>query len=148
MKKLFSIVCFGLAGIAAPGTHATTATNTFNVSISLTSVCEITTVPAAASFTYSSFQTSAATFSDSFNMRCTNTLPISSVTLDQTSVTDSATNLAYTLALGTIPSAGTGATQTISITGTMPSGQAGTCASANCTNSSSSNKQRTITVTY
>lgn len=148
MKKLISIVCFGLAGVAATSSHATIATNTFNVSISLTSVCEITTVPAAASFTYTSFQTSAATFSDSFNIRCTNTLPISSVTLDQTSVTDSATNLAYTLALETIPSAGTGAAQTIGITGTMASGQAGTCTSANCTNGSSSNKQRTITVTY
>jgi hypothetical protein len=148
MKKLFPIVCFGLAAIAASSAHATTATDTFNVSITLTSVCQITTVPAGASFTYSSFQTSAAAFSDSFNIRCTNTLPISSVTLDQTSVTDSATNLAYTLALGTIPSAGTGATQTIPITGSMAAGQAGTCASANCTNASSSNRQRTITLTY
>jgi hypothetical protein len=148
MKKLLSIACLGLAGIAATSSHATTATNTFNVSIALTSVCEITTVPTAASFTYSSFQASAATFTDAIIMRCTNTLPISSVALDQTSVTDSATNLAYTLALGTVPSAGTGAAQSIAITGTMAAGQAGTCATASCTNTSSSNKQRTITVTY
>jgi hypothetical protein len=127
--------------------QATTATGTFDVSVSLTSACQVVSAPTAA-FTYTSFQGSAATFSSSFNIKCTNTLPITSVALDSTSVTDDATNLAYTLSLGTVPASGTGANQSISISGSMASGQAGTCNSASGTNAGATNKTRTITITY
>jgi hypothetical protein len=148
MKRLGNLIAFGLTSLFAMATaHATVATGTFNVGINLTSVCQISTAPTAA-FSYTSFQSTAATFSSSFNVLCTNTLPISSITLDSTSVTDSATNLAYTLSLGAIPTAGTGVAQSVPITGSMPAGQAGTCATATCSNTSSTNKQRTLTITY
>lgn len=146
MKKLALAAALGLAAVGMSA-HAATATGTFDVTINLTSACEIASAPTAA-FTYTSFQATAATFSSSFNVRCTNTLPITSITLDSTSVTDAATNLAYTLALGAAPAAGTGANQNVTITGSMAANQAGTCATATCTNGSSGNKQRTLTITY
>ena len=150
MKKnlhfLFSTLFLGLSSLGVSA-NATTATSNFDVTINLTSACQITTTPTAA-FTYTSFQSSAATFSSSFNILCTNTLPISSIALDSTSVTDDATNLAYTLTLGSVPTAGTGVAQSIGITGSMAANQSGTCASASCTNASATNKQRTLTITY
>lgn len=146
MKKLALIAALGLSSLAL-SSHAATATGTFDVTINLTSACQITSAPTAA-FTYTSFQPGPATFSSSFNVKCTNTLPITSVTLDSLSVTDDATNLAYTLALGTVPGAGTGVDQSIAITGSMAASQAGTCATATCTNGAATNKQRTLTITY
>ena len=146
MKKLALIAALGLSSLAL-SSHAATATGTFDVTINLTSACQITSAPTAA-FTYTSFQAAAATFSSSFNVKCTNTLPITSVTLDSLSVTDNATNLAYTLALGTVPGTGTGVDQSIAITGSMAASQAGTCATATCTNGAATNKQRTLTITY
>lgn len=148
MKKLISLLAVVLVSMATLPTQAATATNTFNVGITLTSACEITTVPTAA-FTYTSFQTLPSTISSSFNLRCTNSLPISSITLDLLSVTDTATNLAYTLALGTLPTAGNGLTgSTVTVTGSMAGGQAGTCLTATCTNAASTNKTRTLTLVY
>ena len=137
---------FGLLTVPVEATAATT-TGTFDVNISLTAACELTTTPGA-TFNYAAFQTTAATFSSSFDIRCTNGLPIASIALDQTSVTDQATGLAYTLALANVPSTGTGTTQTVAISGSMAPGQAGTCASSTCTNTSSTNKRRTLTITY
>jgi len=149
MKKLISAAVLGTMALASASSFAAsqTATGQFNVAVSLTSVCKISTVPTA-NFNYTSFQSTAATFSSSFDVMCTNTLPISSITLDSTAVTDTATNLAYTLALGAAPTAGTGVAQTVSITGSMAANQAGTCATATCANTSSTNKQRTLTITY
>lgn len=135
----------GMLGTAT--VHAATVTGNFDVTINLTAACEISTTPAAA-FNYTAFQTSAATFSSSFNIRCTNGLPIASIALDQTNVTDNATGLAYTLALGPVPASGIGAAQIVSITGSMAAGQGGTCSSSTCTNATSTNRQRTLTVTY
>lgn len=146
MKKLALIAALGLSSLAL-SSHATTATGTFDVTINLTSACQIVSTPTAA-FTYLALQSTDATFASSFNVKCTNTLPIASITLDSLSVTDAATNLAYTLALSGVPTAGNGGNQSVSITGTMIAGQAGTCATATCTNASSGNKQRTLTITY
>lgn len=147
MKKLSILASALLAGLVSASAQAATATNTFDVTINLTSVCKISTVPTIA-FTYTSFQSAAAPASSSFDVLCTNTLPITSITLDSAGVTDSATNLAYTLALGAVPTAGTGAAQTISITGSMAADQAGTCATATCDNALATNKTRTLTITY
>jgi len=147
MKKYAAALALGLAALATMPSQAATATGTFNVTINLTSACQVNTAPTAA-FTYTSFQTTAATFSSSFDILCTNTLPITSITLDSTSVTDSATNLAYTLALGAVPAIGTGLAQSIPVTGSMAANQAGTCLTSTCTNALSTNKTRTITITY
>lgn len=146
MKKLILVAALGLAAVGMSA-HAATATQNFDVTINLTSVCQIVSAPAA-TFNYTSFQGTNATFSSSFNVRCTNTLPITSIALDSLSVTDAATNLAYTLALTGVPTAGTGLNQSVTLNGTMASGQAGTCATATCTNTASGNKTRVITITY
>jgi hypothetical protein len=79
----------------------------------------------------------------------TNTLPYT-LALDATSITDTQTNLAYTVALSAASGVGSGVAQTYSVTGSMASGQAGTCAAAGgaCTNGTSANKVRTLTITY
>jgi spore coat protein U-like protein len=156
MKRYLLSVAALLLVVASP-VRAVTATNTFNVSITLNSACQVVTVPTIA-FTYTSFQTTAATASSSFNVQCTNTKSITSILLDNgagglatglsQSYTDSATGLAYSLTLSGVPSAGTGAAQAVSISGSMASGQSGSCNAATCTNAASTNATRTITITY
>lgn len=155
--KRYLLPLFALLLAAAMPARAVTATNTFNVSITLNSACQVVTVPVIA-FTYTSFQTAAATTSSSFNVQCTSTKSISSILLDNgagglatglaQSYTDNATGLAYTLTLSGVPTAGTGAAQTVNISGSMASGQSGTCNAASCTNAASTNATRTITITY
>jgi hypothetical protein len=147
VRKLILVAALGLVAAVGLPAHATTATGTFDVTINLTSACQVVSTPAA-TFTYTSFQGAAATFANTFNIKCTNTLPITSVTLDSGAVTDDATNLAYTLSLAGVPAAGTGANQSITLNGSMASGQAGTCAAATCSNAAATNKTRTITITY
>lgn len=157
MRKFLSVVFAGALLLAASAARPYTATNTFNVSITLNSACQVVTVPNIA-FTYTSFQATNATSNSNFNIQCTSTKGISSVLLDDgaggvaagltQSYTDQATGLIYTLTLSGVPNVGTGAAQTISIAGSMASGQAGQCNAASCTNASSTNKTRTITITY
>lgn len=146
MKKL--IVSTLAAAILATMASGAQAANTFNVTIALTSNCTVDTSATAADFTYTSFQAADATFSSSFNIKCTKNLPITSVSLDTLSVTDNATDLAYTLALSGAPATGSGAAQSVTVGGTMVAGQAGTCGSGSCTNAAATNKTRTVTVAF
>ena len=157
MKKLALTLAAAVLAAAGVAASAATATNTFSVGITLTSACEVMTVPTIA-FAYTSFQAAAATSSSSFTVRCTNTKTITSVRLDDgagglaagltQAYTDQATGLAYSLTLAGVPTAGTGVAQTISINGSMAAGQSGTCATATCANTASTNRIRTITITY
>ena len=150
MKNLAAATVLVLAAglfAAPPAARATSVSGQFDVVINLTAACEIASLPIAV-FDYAGGQSAAATFSSAFNIRCTNGLIISSIDLDRTTVTDSATSLTYTLALSNVPTAGTGAVQTITLNGTMAAGQGGTCTSATCTNAASINKRRTLTITY
>jgi hypothetical protein len=147
MKKVLAFIAAALLIGAGSSAQAGTATGTFNVNITLTSACTVNTAATAANFAYTSLQVAASTFASSFTLQCTNTLPIVSVALDSLAVTDAATNLAYTLALGATP-ASTGAANPVAVTGSMAGGQAGTCALASCTNAASANKTRTVTVTF
>lgn len=148
MKKAIALLAVLFAGMVSMSAQAATATGTFNVNINLTSACTVDTLPTAATFNYTSLQATAATFATTFNVQCTNTLPIVSVALDSLAVTDAATNLAYTLALAGVPATATGAAQAVTVNGTMAAGQAGTCATPTCTNAASANKTRTVTITY
>jgi len=151
MKKASALLAAAagiLFGLVSVSSQASTATGTFNVSINLTSACTVNTAATAATFNYTSLQASAATFATTFNVQCTNTLPIVSVALDSLAVTDTATNLAYTLSLASVPTTATGLAQAVTVNGSMAAGQAGTCATASCTNAASTNKTRTVTITY
>lgn len=144
MKRILSaLVVF--AAVAAPAAQAQTAN--FDVVINLTSACQFGTVNNV-TFNYTSFQAAASTATGGgFQVRCTNTLPYT-LALDSTSVTDDAVNLAYTLSLSAAGGTGNGAYQNYTVNGDMASGQAGTCATATCTNAAATNRQRTLTVSF
>lgn len=151
----FDLVVFGNQNVRAAGTYTdivtvtlrnTTAgttlnTGTFNVSVITTNACQIAVPPADINLSYTSFQLAAAAASTSFGVRCTTALPYT-MALDATSGT--VLNLTYTLALSQTSGTGTGVTQTYSINGSMAGGQAGKCATANC----SASQTRTLTITY
>jgi spore coat protein U-like protein len=157
MKKLLPALLLGLVALSSQSSYSASATANFDVKINLVSACKLDT-PTDVEFTYSSFQVGAATATGgAVKLKCTNTLPFS-LQLDQNTVTDSAVALQYTLGLRaasdtgngtpTLSSAGNGSEQNFVITGTMAGGQAGSCAQATCNNSTSSNKQRVLTVNF
>ncbi len=141
MKKLILV-----AALAAwlPTADAATTTANFNVTVNLTSKCEITAGPTAVAFTYTSFQVGASTATGgAFSVRCTNTLPYT-LSLDATSGT--VIGLAYTLSLSAAGGTGAGLTAaSYTVNGNMVSGQSGDCATtAVCSGTSA----RILTVTY
>lgn len=127
-----------------------TATGSFNVSITPPSNCQMTTLPGNINFNYTALGGAAAA-NTTFATFCSNLL-FYTMALDATF--DVVTGLNYTLALNTtgtggtnpLTSTGSGAIQTFFINGNMAAGQAGTCSSsaAPCTGS----QVRTLTITY
>jgi hypothetical protein len=170
MKKLALIAALGLMGMGSAMAQST-ATGNFNVVINLVGKCEInsTNAPTGAvisdiTMNYTSFQTTAATGSTNFNVRCTNNLPYS-IGLNTTGDTDNAVNLLYTLNLSATSAhtpgnngsltglTGNAGNQTYYVHGTIASGQAGNCATfsgspASCDNSTATNRGRVVTITY
>jgi spore coat protein U-like protein len=160
MKKHVLALALGSAALASSlGTQAATTTGNFDVNINLTASCRYTKT-ADVQFDYTSMQTAAQsqTTAGGFTVQCTNNLPhtisLSSASVVNTEdVTDAAVNLQYTLNLSspTTSITANGTAQPYSVTGTMPANQPGNCATftaGGCNNSSSANKQRTITITY
>ena len=150
MKKLIFVAftlmfaSFSAAAVSLPGQN-------FNVAITLTSKCEVVTPPSDISLSYTSFQATTSAGTTVMVFRCTNNLPISSITLDPGAagtITDAVTALQYNVVLSGIPASGNGANQTVTATATILANQAGTCAVASCTNAASANRTRTITVNY
>jgi hypothetical protein len=156
VKKLTLAAFMAYAGLVGTNAHAAaTATGNFDVTINLASKCEINSTAAATGavitnldLTYTSFQTTDATGTTSFNVRCTKDLGYT-LALDSDTVTDNVLDLEYTLALSASSGSGNGLTaQPITVTGTIAKDQAGTCATASCDNAAATNKQRTLTVSY
>ena len=147
MKQLILASALGTAALMGISAQAATATGNFDVTINLTSACKVSTAPTAA-FTYTSFQATAATFSSSFNIMCTKTLPISSIALDSSERDRRRDRPGLHVDHGRGPAAGTGVAQSVTLTGSMAANQAGKCATATCANTAATNKQRTITITY
>lgn len=123
--------------------------NTFPVSIFTPAVCNITTAPGNVNFGNYNALGAAVNASASFGATCTSTLPYT-MSLDANNGVVS--GLQYSLLLSntnsggtsTLNSSGSGAAQTFFINGSMPAGQAGTCATGSCLGSD----PRTLTVTY
>jgi|LakMenEpi03Aug12_release.lakeMendotaPanAssembly.Ray.scaffolds.fasta_scaffold196786_4 spore coat protein U-like protein len=151
MKKLALAAALAMTAIITVPSQAATATGNFDVAITLTSACVYAKTSDVA-FSYTSFQVAAQaqTTSGGFTVRCTNTLPYTMALDAAGSYTDQATNLAYTLALSSAGATGNGSAQTYSVTGSIAGGQGGNCATAGgvCVNTASTNKQRTLTITY
>jgi spore coat protein U-like protein len=141
-KRLLTAVAVASIFAGMSSAHAATATGNFNVTVNLTSKCEISAGPTDVAFTYTSFQAgAAASTGGAYTVRCTNTLPYT-MSLDATSGT--VVGLNYTLALSAASGTGNGAGQNYSITGSMVSGQGGTCALGSC----SGTDARVLTITY
>lgn len=134
----------------------------FDVNITLTSACSLSTVSDVV-FTYTSFQGSNAAptpGTGAFTVTCTNNFPYTlglqagtgapsgAGALSIGPINDGAVNLDYTLTLASTSGTGNGAAQSLSIGGSIASGQAGTCAGASCTNASAGNKTHTLILTY
>jgi hypothetical protein len=144
VKLMPALIAAALVVTAALPVQAVTATAPFNVTASLTSKCEITTAVADLAFSYTSFQTTAATGTGGgFSVRCTTNLPY---TLSVTATSGTVIGLAYTLALSAAGGTGAGLTAaSYNVTGNMASGQSGICATtAACTGTAA----HTLTVTY
>lgn len=161
-KKLM-VVAAALASLAAVGSlslprtsEAATASTPFSVDITLTSSCTFTNIVNVA-FAYTSLQGGAqASTGGTLDVTCPLNLAYTSGLVASGSaaapaasinVTDAAVNLNYTL---NAPAGGpgTGAAQAKTISGSMGANQAGTCATASCTNAASANRTHTLVVTF
>lgn len=159
MKKLI-MALMGVAGLFAGNAQAASTSGQFDVNITLTSTCTLSTVNAVA-FAYTSLQGAAQNSTagtGTFTVTCTNTLPYTFGLQAGTgaatppgnasiSVTDAVVNLSYTL---NAPAAGSGngAAQSLAVTGTMAANQSGNCNAASCTNAASGNKTQTLILNY
>ena len=160
MKKLIlaATLLSGL-GVSAWMAQATSTSGQFNVNVTLNSTCSLAAITAL-DFTYTSFQGAAATATGGgFSVTCTNTLPYTfglqvgsgaatppgAATV---TVTDNAVNLQYTVGTSAAGGTGNGSAQSYNVTGTMVSGQSGTCATASCTNAAATNKTQTLILNF
>jgi spore coat protein U-like protein len=127
---------------------------TFAVNITVPAICTISPVPGTVAFgTYVAFG-SALTTNTTFGMTCNQTLTYGLDIGATAGGVVGGNSLYYTLGLSTTSSGGSnplngrtgnGLVQTYYINGTMPAGQAGTCAAGTCANQT---ETRTLTVTY
>lgn len=118
-----------------------TASSPLNYSVSVGSQCLFGTIPSSLSFDYTSFSVTNQTASGNFNVLCSNTLPW---TVSVTPANDTLLGLNYNLSLSPTSGTGTGLNQLITLTGTVPAGQSGSCNTAVCTAS----KVHTVTISY
>jgi spore coat protein U-like protein len=153
VSSAFDIVLPGSQPVDPAGTYLDTLTvnlrrnNTlldtasFGVTVITSNSCQISVPPADVSFNYTALQAGPALASATYGVRCTTALPYS-MALDATSGT--LLGLTYNLSLAPASSAGTGATQTHTINGTIAAGQAGICGTGVCSGS----QTRTLTVSW
>lgn len=125
---------------------------TFAVSITVASVCNLTTAPGTITFNYTAFG-GVATGNTTFRVTCNPSLPYSADIGGGATGGGVVSGLNYLLGINTIGTGGTnplggtgsGAAQTLFINGTMAAGQAGTCAGSTCLLVTD---PRTLTITY
>jgi hypothetical protein len=139
--------CCLLTSFAPAVAVTSTPASAFSVTATLTSKCEVTAAPTSVAFSYTSFQTAAATSTGgAFSVRCTTNLPYT-VALSTTSGTVPGVSLAYALALSASSGVGAGLTTTpYTINGTMAANQSGICntSATACTGTDT----QTVTVSY
>ena len=113
-----------------------------NVSVGVSNQCVFSAAPGMMSFNYTAFAPVAQTASTSFDLRCSNGLPWSvSVSPDSATLQ----GLRYSIAASPDSGVGNGNSgQTVTLNGSMPAGQAGTCPAASC----SAQQAHTVMITY
>jgi hypothetical protein len=122
------------AGTLSPSVPAT-------YTVGVNNQCVFNTFPTGMSFNYTSFSPTAQVQTRPFDLRCSNALPWSLAVSPASNVL---VGLNYSIAASPASGTGTGADQVITLTGTIPAGQAGTCATAGC----SATQAHVVTITY
>lgn len=112
-----------------------------NYTIGVKEQCVFNSFPTSINFNYTSFSPTAQTDTETFNLRCSDDLPW---TVAVSPTTGTALGLSYTMGIAPASGTGTGANQPITLTGTMPAGQTGTCALGSC----AAKVVHTVTITY
>lgn len=123
------------------GVNAVATPATLPVIITTNPQCQFSTPPGTMSFSYTSFQSTAAAGSTQFATRCTSGLPY---TMSLGASGGTLLGLAYSLSLSAAGGTGTGAAQTYSVNGSIAANQAGVCATSACAASA----PQTITISY
>lgn len=135
-KQLLAVVAMAAVFTSiAPVAHAAQVTGTVNVTVNLTSACQISTPPGTVTFNYTAFG-AAVNPSTTVGVSCTDTLPYNlSFTTPAVGSTVNGTllGLNYTLSVPVGVQAGLSTGNTHTISGSMAAGQAGTCNAATCT---------------
>jgi spore coat protein U-like protein len=162
VKRVLTAAAVAAAFAMVPTAQAATTPNNFNVSTTLTSQCAATNSgTTTVDFgTYVAFQVAPqASTSVNLQFQCTRGFAPTSVAFDVVNGTAAGVGvlagLQYTLSAGapgtvagtpaTTATIGTGDAVTYAVSGTMPPGQAGTCATASCGPTS---HVRTLIVTF
>jgi spore coat protein U-like protein len=121
---------------------ATTPAALLNYTVWVGDHCVFGSYPGTMAFSYTSFSPSAVTATQAFVLRCSQGTPWT-VSVDP--APSPLLGLDYSIAVSPASGTGLGSTgQTIMLTGTMPAGQAGTCATGTCT----ATRTHTVTITY
>lgn len=97
--------------------------------------------PSTLTLNYTSFSPTPVSSSMAFTIDCTLGTPY---TLSLSPASGTLLGLPYTLALSSSSGTGTGFAQNVTVTGTIPAGQSGTCALPSCT----ARQATTVTITY
>jgi hypothetical protein len=123
------------------GSGLAVVTGTHDVTIYGQASCVINPTPGNVTVPYPALSTTNVVRTTSFGARCSATMPYS-LAISPASGTLAGIN--YNVTLPSYSATGTGAVQTHTVTITAPSGQAGTCAGAVCTQT----QTHTLTITY
>ena len=147
MKNLIAATTLAIASAASLPVLAAD----FDVTINLTSACQINTPPSAITIPYTSFGAAPTPVTTGFAVQCTNTLPYS-MDIGAASATMAGVNLTYNLVIRNAGDSAnvtglqtaTGAATSFLVKASMAGAQQGTCSSGTCTATAS----RTLTITY
>ena len=152
MNKVLKVAALTAAvAMSIPAAQAATATAPFNVIANLTGACRISSAPSDITVNYTAFQVTTATGTSNFTVQCSNNL-LYSITMPLSTADNINTNLGLSNSVaitagGSTNVTGTAAGNAHTITATIASGQAGTCATAPPGTCTATNGY-TLTVTY
>lgn len=131
------------ANVSAEFPGGSTSEAVLNYTVWVGDRCVFGTYPGTMTFNYTSFSPSPVTATQAFVLRCSQGTPWT-VSVSPPAV-PRPLGLDYSIAASPASGTGLGSTgQTITLTGTMPAGQAGTCATGTCT----ATQTHTVTITY
>lgn len=112
------------------------------MTVGVNNQCVFNTYPGNLAFNYTAFSATAQTASTSFMLRCSSGLPWSISVSPNPAVLQ---GLRYTITPSPASGSGNGNTgQAVTLTGSMPAGQAGTCSGPTCSGS----QPHTVLITY